>query len=225
MVCSAVTWSLRPPVTVNVWNYCISGDVSLCLLQGGDEGDVDKNKCCTLCNMSFTSAVVAQSHYQGKIHAKRLKLLLGEPPAITAKGTPPNNPAVAPTAVFHLSAWLPVLVRRALSNGLHTGGGETGELTSRFSLARSWPITHPPPGGSQEDSNPFKRVLAMRRLANSRGRWRKRRFVSLCGLGRFLAVLLRVRLDVSTNCFHAGGAAASCCCRLQQLLTFPPHTN
>lgn len=61
---------------------------SVCLLQGGDEGDVDKNKCCTLCNMSFTSAVVAQSHYQGKIHAKRLKLLLGEQPAITAKGTP-----------------------------------------------------------------------------------------------------------------------------------------
>lgn len=56
------------------------------VLQGSEEGDVDKNKCCTLCNMSFTSAVVAQSHYQGKIHAKRLKLLLGEQPAITAKG-------------------------------------------------------------------------------------------------------------------------------------------
>lgn len=56
------------------------------MLQGSDDGDVDKNKCCTLCNMSFTSAVVAQSHYQGKIHAKRLKLLLGEQPAITAKG-------------------------------------------------------------------------------------------------------------------------------------------
>uniref|UniRef100_A0A3B3ZB20 C2H2-type domain-containing protein n=1 Tax=Periophthalmus magnuspinnatus TaxID=409849 RepID=A0A3B3ZB20_9GOBI len=53
---------------------------------GSDDGDVDKNKCCTLCNMSFTSAVVAQSHYQGKIHAKRLKLLLGEQPAITNKG-------------------------------------------------------------------------------------------------------------------------------------------
>ncbi|XP_063065804.1 zinc finger matrin-type protein 4-like [Engraulis encrasicolus] len=54
--------------------------------EGSEEGDVvDKNKCCTLCNMSFTSAVVAQSHYQGKIHAKRLRLLLGEPPAITTK--------------------------------------------------------------------------------------------------------------------------------------------
>lgn len=39
--------------------------------------------------MSFTSAVVAQSHYQGKIHAKRLKLLLGEQPAITTKGISP----------------------------------------------------------------------------------------------------------------------------------------
>uniref|UniRef100_A0A3B5MKN9 Zinc finger, matrin-type 4a n=1 Tax=Xiphophorus couchianus TaxID=32473 RepID=A0A3B5MKN9_9TELE len=55
-------------------------------VHGSDESDVDKNKCCTLCNMSFTSAVVAQSHYQGKIHAKRLKLLLGEQPAITTKG-------------------------------------------------------------------------------------------------------------------------------------------
>ncbi|TWW60872.1 Zinc finger matrin-type protein 4 [Takifugu flavidus] len=58
--------------------------------QGSDEGDVDKNKCCTLCNMSFTSAVVAQSHYQGKIHAKRLKLLLGEQPPITAKEASPG---------------------------------------------------------------------------------------------------------------------------------------
>ncbi|XP_010220426.1 PREDICTED: zinc finger matrin-type protein 4 [Tinamus guttatus] len=51
---------------------------------GSDGNSVDKNKCCTLCNMSFTSAVVADSHYQGKIHAKRLKLLLGEQPALKA---------------------------------------------------------------------------------------------------------------------------------------------
>uniref|UniRef100_A0A673KWH7 Zinc finger matrin-type protein 4-like n=1 Tax=Sinocyclocheilus rhinocerous TaxID=307959 RepID=A0A673KWH7_9TELE len=57
------------------------------------KGDVDKNKCCTLCNMSFTSAVVAQSHYQGKIHAKRLRLLLGEPPAITSKDSP-GSPSI-----------------------------------------------------------------------------------------------------------------------------------
>ncbi|KAI5618510.1 zinc finger matrin-type protein 4 [Silurus asotus] len=54
---------------------------------GSEEGDVDKNKCCTLCNMSFTSAVVAESHYQGKIHAKRLKLVLGEQPGIIGKAS------------------------------------------------------------------------------------------------------------------------------------------
>ncbi|XP_056602094.1 zinc finger matrin-type protein 4 isoform X1 [Triplophysa dalaica] len=64
---------------------------------GSDDGDVDKNKCCTLCNMSFTSAVVAQSHYQGKIHAKRLKLLLGEQPAITAKEESPS-PVKSPSS-------------------------------------------------------------------------------------------------------------------------------
>ncbi|NXX38807.1 ZMAT4 protein, partial [Tricholaema leucomelas] len=57
--------------------------------ENGSDGDsVDKNKCCTLCNMSFTSAVVAESHYQGKIHAKRLKLLLGEQPALKATDSP-----------------------------------------------------------------------------------------------------------------------------------------
>ncbi|XP_059506788.1 zinc finger protein 346-like isoform X1 [Stegostoma tigrinum] len=37
-------------------------------------GEVDRNKYCPLCNMTFTSPVVAQSHYQGKNHAKTLKL-------------------------------------------------------------------------------------------------------------------------------------------------------
>lgn len=36
---------------------------------------MDKNMYCKLCNMVFTSPVVAQSHYSGKIHAKKLKQL------------------------------------------------------------------------------------------------------------------------------------------------------
>ncbi|KAG5194470.1 hypothetical protein JEQ12_013267 [Ovis aries] len=58
------------------------------LITGNDADLVDKNKCCTLCNMSFTSAVVADSHYQGKIHAKRLKLLLGEKTPLKTTATP-----------------------------------------------------------------------------------------------------------------------------------------
>uniref|UniRef100_A0A8C1WAG4 Zgc:171482 n=1 Tax=Cyprinus carpio TaxID=7962 RepID=A0A8C1WAG4_CYPCA len=46
------------------------------------ENEVDRNKCCTLCNMFFTSAIVAQSHYQGKTHAKRVRLVLGETPSL-----------------------------------------------------------------------------------------------------------------------------------------------
>ncbi|XP_077114424.1 zinc finger matrin-type protein 4 [Ranitomeya variabilis] len=53
-----------------------------------DETEVDKNKCCTLCNMFFTSAIVAESHYQGKTHAKRVKLVLGESADIPARTEP-----------------------------------------------------------------------------------------------------------------------------------------
>ncbi|EHA98972.1 Zinc finger matrin-type protein 4 [Heterocephalus glaber] len=71
--------------------------VSLSAFQGSDADTVDKNKCCTLCNMSFTSAVVADSHYQGKIHAKRLKLLLGEKTPSKTTATPLSS--LKPTRV------------------------------------------------------------------------------------------------------------------------------
>ncbi|KAM9294952.1 lysine-rich coiled-coil protein 1 [Morus bassanus] len=38
---------------------------------------LDKNKYCNLCNVIFTSPIVALSHYMGKIHAKKLKQLSG----------------------------------------------------------------------------------------------------------------------------------------------------
>lgn len=40
----------------------------------GDCAEVDRTKACPVCNMSFSSPVVAESHYQGKVHAKNLKL-------------------------------------------------------------------------------------------------------------------------------------------------------
>ncbi|RVE64231.1 hypothetical protein OJAV_G00144500 [Oryzias javanicus] len=42
--------------------------------QEGNIGDFDRTKACQLCNTIFTSQVVAESHYQGKFHAKRLKM-------------------------------------------------------------------------------------------------------------------------------------------------------
>ncbi|KAJ8348438.1 hypothetical protein SKAU_G00270270 [Synaphobranchus kaupii] len=39
-----------------------------------DNGEVDRHKACPVCNMTFSSPVVAESHYQGKVHTKNLKL-------------------------------------------------------------------------------------------------------------------------------------------------------
>ncbi|KAB0399748.1 hypothetical protein E2I00_010880, partial [Balaenoptera physalus] len=42
-------------------------------------GVLDKNRFFNLCIMVFSSSVVAQSHYLGKVHAKKLKQSMGEP--------------------------------------------------------------------------------------------------------------------------------------------------
>ncbi|XP_026228897.1 zinc finger protein 346 isoform X3 [Anabas testudineus] len=39
-----------------------------------NNGDTDRSKVCHVCNMTFSSPVVAESHYQGKVHAKNLRL-------------------------------------------------------------------------------------------------------------------------------------------------------
>uniref|UniRef100_A0A8K9X1U0 Zgc:171482 n=1 Tax=Oncorhynchus mykiss TaxID=8022 RepID=A0A8K9X1U0_ONCMY len=66
---------------------------------GSAETEVDRNKCCTLCNMFFTSAIVAQSHYQGKTHAKRVRLVLGETPSIP---TATNSPTTTGNTDTHI---------------------------------------------------------------------------------------------------------------------------
>ncbi|XP_055504533.1 zinc finger matrin-type protein 1 isoform X2 [Leucoraja erinacea] len=48
---------------------------------------VDKDKFCLLCNMVFTSPTAAQFHYHGKVHAKRLKQLVGKQPSVTQPQT------------------------------------------------------------------------------------------------------------------------------------------
>lgn len=54
--------------------------------------------------MSFTSAVVAQSHYEGKIHAKRLKLLLGETTNTnTGKYYTPIHTTPHDTLILHIT--------------------------------------------------------------------------------------------------------------------------
>nr|XP_056720718.1 zinc finger matrin-type protein 1-like [Euleptes europaea] len=52
--------------------------------------NVDKNTYCRLCNMVFTSPVVAQSHYLGKIHAKKLKQLSADQAQHSTQSTQPE---------------------------------------------------------------------------------------------------------------------------------------
>ncbi|KAM6402360.1 lysine-rich coiled-coil protein 1 [Pluvialis apricaria] len=61
-------------------------------------GIVDKNKYCNLCNMVFTSPIVALSHYLGKIHAKKLKQLSGDQAHVPAQSTQPVSALQKPLA-------------------------------------------------------------------------------------------------------------------------------
>ncbi|XP_070773888.1 zinc finger protein 346 [Enoplosus armatus] len=58
-----------------------------------NNGDTDRSKVCHVCNMTFSSPVVAESHYQGKVHAKNLRLKTVGPqtPAVSSQ-TPPTAP-------------------------------------------------------------------------------------------------------------------------------------
>ncbi|XP_061659398.1 zinc finger protein 346 isoform X2 [Syngnathoides biaculeatus] len=54
----------------------------------GNNGESDPMKICDTCKMTFTSAVMAHSHYQGKIHAKNLKLKSVDPLTLAQQGAP-----------------------------------------------------------------------------------------------------------------------------------------
>ncbi|XP_067350618.1 zinc finger protein 346 isoform X1 [Channa argus] len=56
--------------------------------QDCNNGDTDRLKVCHICNMTFTSPVMAESHYQGKVHAKKLRLKTIGPQIPVASQTP-----------------------------------------------------------------------------------------------------------------------------------------
>ncbi|KAJ7997050.1 hypothetical protein DPEC_G00224900 [Dallia pectoralis] len=50
----------------------------------GSNGETDRSKACHICNMTFSSPVVAESHYQGKVHTKNMRLkTFGPQPQVT----------------------------------------------------------------------------------------------------------------------------------------------
>ncbi|XP_069319638.1 zinc finger matrin-type protein 1 [Eulemur rufifrons] len=63
---------------------------------------VDRNKFCDLCNMIFSSPVVAQSHYMGKVHAKKVKQLMEEHDQVSPSGFQPEMAFSMRTYVCHI---------------------------------------------------------------------------------------------------------------------------
>ncbi|XP_047462109.1 zinc finger protein 346 isoform X2 [Mugil cephalus] len=61
-----------------------------------NNGDTDRLKVCHVCNMTFSAPVVAESHYQGKVHAKNLRLKTVGPQTPVA---PQTAPAAQPKKV------------------------------------------------------------------------------------------------------------------------------
>ncbi|XP_018583977.1 zinc finger protein 346 isoform X1 [Scleropages formosus] len=99
-------------------------------------GEVDRYKACSVCNMTFKTRVVAESHYQGKVHAKNLKLKTCgfQNPALTlAKGqakkkadgqaTAPQGPAEGDPnrfcAICHASFNNPLMAKQHYAGKKH----------------------------------------------------------------------------------------------------------
>ncbi|KAM6467888.1 zinc finger protein 346 isoform 2-T2 [Liasis olivaceus] len=68
--------------------------IKLDTVQQQSSNGEDRNKCCPICNMTFSSPVVANSHYLGKTHAKNLKLKQQSPKAeaVSIQKQPTNLP-------------------------------------------------------------------------------------------------------------------------------------
>ncbi|XP_059207359.1 zinc finger protein 346 isoform X3 [Centropristis striata] len=84
-----------------------------------NNGDTDRSKVCHLCNMTFSSPVMAESHYQGKVHAKNLRLKNVGPqaPAVASQTPPTVQPKKKPADELSLQA---------------TGGGNNNDNPDRF---------------------------------------------------------------------------------------------
>ncbi|XP_028338703.2 zinc finger matrin-type protein 1 isoform X3 [Physeter macrocephalus] len=72
---------------------------------------VDRNKFCDLCNMIFSSPVVAQSHYVGKVHAKKLKQLMEEHDQVSPSGFQPEMAGVPITTSAESTFLKPLVVK------------------------------------------------------------------------------------------------------------------
>ncbi|XP_070147144.1 zinc finger matrin-type protein 1 isoform X4 [Ovis canadensis] len=72
---------------------------------------VDRNKFCGLCHMVFSSSVVAQSHYVGKVHSKKLKQLMEEHDQVSPSRFQPATAGVPITTSAESTFLKPLAVK------------------------------------------------------------------------------------------------------------------
>ncbi|XP_025727935.2 zinc finger matrin-type protein 1 isoform X5 [Callorhinus ursinus] len=104
-----MTWSEQEKTKLYTDNFCsICGVVLQFESQRISHYEIhrsevaDRNKFCDLCNMIFSSPVVAQSHYVGKVHAKKLKQLMEENDQVSPSGFQPEMAFSMRTYVCHI---------------------------------------------------------------------------------------------------------------------------
>ncbi|KAK2506212.1 hypothetical protein MC885_004235 [Smutsia gigantea] len=82
---------------------------------------VNRNKFCDLCNMIFSSPVVAKSHYVGKFHAKKVKQLMEEHDQVSPSGFQPEPEMAMPITTSAESTFLkPLAVKPPPAFGMRT---------------------------------------------------------------------------------------------------------
>ncbi|XP_070793264.1 zinc finger protein 346 isoform X5 [Pituophis catenifer annectens] len=79
--------------------FCQNKKIKLDTEQQQSSNGEDRNKCCPICNMTFSSPVVANSHYLGKTHAKNLKLKQQSPKTEAALSIQKEPTNLLPTTV------------------------------------------------------------------------------------------------------------------------------
>lgn len=105
----------------------------LCLFQVHRSEVADRNKFCDLCNMIFSSPVVAQSHYVGKVHAKKLKQLMEEHDQVSPSGFQPEMGKITFTSSASIQGLLIIFFPKFAIHFFYWRDSHSGVITWFFS--------------------------------------------------------------------------------------------
>ncbi|XP_077001914.1 zinc finger matrin-type protein 1 isoform X2 [Tamandua tetradactyla] len=126
---------------------------------------VDRNKVCELCNMIFSSPVVAQSHYVGEVHARKLKELMEEHDQISPSGFQPDKTVpVTTSAESTFLNPLPVKSPPEMFGNEHRMHGNEHQIKESLAINLVKTSKKTKDSGFQEESEDYIKVQKARGL-------------------------------------------------------------